>query len=469
MMERHLHHPHQHSLQSPLVSEFLDRVCHEVRAKEMHTDIREELLGHLADRVQHLVDVEGKSQEEAIKEAIKQMGNPVAIGEGLHKVHRPKTDWGLLLLVGVMVIIAVVSLFTLSASYADHPLGDSIFPLATRIISGAVGISAMLVLAYINYRKLIRFSFALYMLTIGLMLISLLSSTQSNGSREWITFGPIGFNIIAAAPYLLIIAAAGMLYRPKSILGIKKPLSGKMILLKELVLLVLVPVFFFSIAPNLGQLLIYSLGLAILLAVSGRLKLLLAAVGSMCMLTLIVLWSTGGRLMYARARLTHFLQPDSDAGIPTKQSIDAISSAGMWGKGWGIPTERLNLHNISSEMLFPYLVQCLGWVFGAALVVIVLLFVGRMISLGRLLRDGYAKMLTIGLAGLFGVKFVWNIVMCLGLLPIMGFELPLMNWSSISIIEFGAVGLLLSIYRRKDMIPSADLTGGFGVFTNLRG
>jgi cell division protein FtsW (lipid II flippase) len=296
----------------------------------------------------------------------------------------------------------------------------------------------------------------------------LLFGAQIHGSREWIAVGPIGFNVFAAAPYLLIIAAAGMLYHPKSILGIKKPISGKMILLKELVLLVLVPVFFFSMAPSLGQLLIYSLGLAILLAVSGRIKLLLIAAGSMCMLTLLVLWTAGNRLMYAGARLTNFLQPDSDAGIPTKHSIDAISSAGIWGRGWGIPTERLNLNNISSEMLFPYLVQCLGWVFGAVLVVIVLLFVGRMISIGRLLRDGYAKMLTIGLAGLFGVKFVWNIVMCLGFLPIMGFELPLMNWSSISIIEFGAVGLLLSIYRRKDMIPSADLTGDIGIIRSKR-
>lgn len=469
MMKDHLHHPLQHSLQNPLVSEFLDRVCHEVRAKEMHTDIREELLGHLSDRVEQLVDVEGKSQEEAIAEAVKQMGNPVAIGEGLHKVHRPRTDWGLLLLVGAMVIIAVVSLLTLSASYANDPLGDLLFPFATRIIGGAAGISVMFVLAFINYRKLLRFSTALYIFTIGLMFISLLFGAQINGSREWIVFGPVGFNVIAAAPYLLIIAAAGMLYHPKSILGIKNLSSGKMVMLKELVLLVLVPVFFFSMAPSLGQLLIYSLGLAILLAVSGRIKLLLIAAGSMCMLTLLVLWTAGNRLMYAGERLTHFLQPDSDAGIPTKHSVDAISSAGMWGKGWGIPTERLNLRNISSEMLFPYLVQCLGWVFGAVLVVIVILFVARMISLGRLLQDGYGKMLTIGLAGLFGVKFVWNIVMCLGLLPIIGFELPLMNWSSISIIEFGSVGLLLSIYRRKDIIPSADLTGGFGVYTNQRG
>ncbi|GEM_PF-597651 len=464
MMERHLHNPLQHSLQNPLVSEFLDRVCHEVRAKEMHTDIREELLGHLADRVEHLVDVEGKSQEKAIAEAIKQMGNPVAIGEGLHKVHRPKTDWSLLLLVGAMVIIAVVSLLTLSASYADHPLGDLLFPFATRIISGAAGISAMLVIAFINYRKLIRFSSVLYILTIGLMFISLLFSVR-NGSREWIVFGSVGFNVIAAAPYLLIIAAAGMLYRQKNFSNTKKATVGKMVLLKELILFVLVPGYIFSVVPSLTQLLIYILGLAILLVVSGRLKLFLAIGGSMVLLAMLLLWTKSSRFMYVRARLLGLFKDDK---IQMKESIDAISTSGMWGKGWGIPAANFKLPYRTSEMLFSFLIQSLGWVFGAALVVIVLLFLSRMISLGRLLRDSYAKMLTIGLAGLFSVKFVWNIVMSLGFLPIMDLGLPLINWSSVSIVEFAAVGLLFSIYRRKDMIPSADLTGGVGAFTKQR-
>lgn len=456
-------------LQNPLVVQFLDSVCHEVKAKEMHADIREELLGHLDDRIKQLVEAEGRSEKDAVAEAIKQMGSPAVIGEGLHAVHRPKTDWGLLLLVGAMVVIAIVSLLTLQRSYVDHPRGDLLFPLATKIISGVVGISAMLVFAFINYRKLIRFSSALYILTIGLMFISLLSGVQIHGSREWIVFGSIGFNVISTAPYFLIIAAAGMIYSQKKFRGDKKPSAEMWVLLKELALFVLLPGFFFSVAPNLGQLLIYALGLAILLVVSGRLKLLLAMGGSMVVLALLLLWSTSSHFMYARARLSSLLSFNSDADILTKQSIDAISSAGMWGKGWGIPVTDLSLPYLSSEMLFPYLVQSLGWVFGAAIVAIALLFVARMISLGRLLRDGYAKLLTIGLAGLFGVKFVWNMVMCLGFLPILGFELPLISWSSISLVEFAAVGLLLSIYRRKDMIPNAELGGGTGVFTSQRG
>ncbi len=186
------------NLQNPLISEFLDGVCREVKAKEMHNDIREELLGHLDDRIEQLVEVEGKSEEEAIGEAIKQMGNPVAIGEGLHKVHRPKTDWGLLLLVGAMVVIAIVSLLMLQHTYLDTYKWKS-YPVAGRIIIGAMGISIMFALAFLNYRRLMRLSSALYMLTVGLMLASLVNGAEINGMKGWLRidgFGTIfAFNV----------------------------------------------------------------------------------------------------------------------------------------------------------------------------------------------------------------------------------------------------------------------------------
>ncbi len=217
----------------------------------------------------------------------------------------------------------------------------------------------------------------------------------------------------------------------------------------------LVPGFFFLAAHSFAPMLIYAMGLTILLAVSGRFKLILALAGSMMLLTVNLLWFHDGRFSYIGGRLTSFLHHDTIGGHATKLSIDAISSAGLWGKGWGIPLADLNFYEFSSEMLFPYLIQNLGWVFGAAIVSVMLLFVARMIKTGLKLRDDYAKLLTIGLAGLFGIQFVWNFVMCLGLLPIMGFALPLISWGSLSLVEFAAVGLLLSIFRRKDMMPSS--------------
>ncbi len=462
MTERHIHNPLQNSLQNPLVSEFLDRVCREVKAKEMHNDIREELLGHLDDRVEQLVEVEGKSEKEAIAEAIKQMGNPVAIGEGLHKVHRPKIDWGLLLLVGAMVVISIVSLLLLNSTYLDYKWGNHLVMIKAR--NGIAAIAMMFAIAFLNYRRLLRLSSALYMLTVGLMLASLVFGTQVNGMNGWIRIYGLGtffaFNVSEIVPYLLIIAASGMLYRhkglggDKSMRGDKKAVTGKTAFVKELALFVIVPGFFFLAAHSFVPLLFYAMGLTILLTISGRFKLILALAGSLAMVTVNLLWFQGGRFSYIGSRLTSFLHHDTDAGYATKQSINAISSAGLWGKGWGIPSANLTLPEFSSEMLFSYLIQNLGWVFGAVIISVVLLFVVRMIKIGLRLRDEYAKLLTIGLTGLFGVQFVWNFVMCLGFLPIMGFSLPLINWNSISLLEFAAVGLLLSIFRRKDMMPS---------------
>ncbi|WP_412675016.1 permease prefix domain 1-containing protein [Aneurinibacillus aneurinilyticus] len=39
---------------------------------------------------------EGVHREEAIQQAIRQMGDPILLGKQLHKVHKPKMEWGLI-------------------------------------------------------------------------------------------------------------------------------------------------------------------------------------------------------------------------------------------------------------------------------------------------------------------------------------------------------------------------------------
>ncbi|MFH0071164.1 permease prefix domain 1-containing protein, partial [Peribacillus sp. NPDC056705] len=75
-----------------VVQEFLDRVCKQVRAKPMHSEIREELLGHIEERAELLM-LEGNAEEPAVQEAVRQMGEPEDIGNCLHLAHRPQMDW----------------------------------------------------------------------------------------------------------------------------------------------------------------------------------------------------------------------------------------------------------------------------------------------------------------------------------------------------------------------------------------
>ena len=52
---------------------FWDHVCKQVRTRQMHPEIREELLGHIEDRAELLM-LEGHPEEFAVQEAVKQMG-----------------------------------------------------------------------------------------------------------------------------------------------------------------------------------------------------------------------------------------------------------------------------------------------------------------------------------------------------------------------------------------------------------
>lgn len=110
-------------------------------------------------------------------------------------------------------------------------------------------------------------------------------------------------------------------------------------------------------------------------------------------------------------------------------------------------------------MTFSYLVYSLGWAFGIAVALLALLLIIRIARMGMQLRDGYARTIVIGLTSVFAVQYVWTLFMCIGLLPIMGMQLPIVNWSSGTVIELGALGLMLGAYRRKDMLGQSSHLG----------
>jgi len=68
-------------------------------------------------------------------------------------------------------------------------------------------------------------------------------------------------------------------------------------------------------------------------------------------------------------------------------------------------------------------------------------------------KEQYGRLLVIGLTSIFTIHFFWNILMTLGFAPISGFNLPFISYGgSQLIIQLAAMGLILSVYRRKDMV-----------------
>lgn len=428
----------------PEVNAYLDRICAQVKAKEVHEEIRLEMLSHLEELAAERVAQSGMPEEQAMIEALRHMGDPEQVGKQLHTAHRPKPEWGVIALVAGMILIGLVSLFTLRLSVDGM--------IDRKLVCGFVGISIMIGLYFVDYRKLIRYSWVLYGVTLLLMAAVHWQNVQVNGVTQWLLVGPFSFNVYAASPYLLLIAIAGMLQRKKPA---AQGLREKAIDLgKDAVLFMLIPAWLYVTAPAFAYFLIYGFGLAVLLLVSGKMKLLITGLSALVLMTVPVLLN--GSFDYEWSRLSAFLNPEAHAqteGYLVLRSVEAIQSGGMWGQGFGIANDKLPY--ASSDLFYSYLVYNFGWVFGIAVALLAFLFVVRIVRMGAKLQDSYAKNLVVGLIAVLGIQLAWNLLMCAGLLPILGLRLPIMNWSSGMVIELAAVGLILSAYRRKDMLGSS--------------
>ena len=159
------------------------------------------------------------------------------------------------------------------------------------------------------------------------------------------------------------------------------------------------------------------------------------------------------------ARLFAFFNPYQDptgAGYAVIQSVEAIRSAGFWGQGFNFPMGiSPQLH---TDFIFTYIVYSLGWITGLAVVVLATALLVRIFRVSRLVKDRYGRLLVSGLVYLLLVQFYWNILMTMGLAPLAAFSLPLVSYGgSHLIIQMTTLGLVLSIYRRKDVAATTTV------------
>lgn len=159
---------------------------------------------------------------------------------------------------------------------------------------------------------------------------------------------------------------------------------------------------------------------------------------------------------YQRDRVLTFLDPAGDAqgkGYHAMQSLIAVGSGRMWGKGWGNGTQnQLSfLPEQHTDFAFPVFAEEHGFV-GAILVVALFLFlVLCALDIAGNARDRFGSFLAFGIAALFFWHAFINIGMVIGILPVVGVPLLLFSYGgSSAILTMASIGVLLNIsFRRR--------------------
>jgi rod shape determining protein RodA len=160
---------------------------------------------------------------------------------------------------------------------------------------------------------------------------------------------------------------------------------------------------------------------------------------------------------YQRARLTTFMNPESDplgAGYNIIQSRIALGSGGMWGKGFLQGTQgHLNfLPEKQTDFIFTLLAEEFGLVGSLALLgLLTCLVVGGMLMALRC-RHQYGRLVALGISMNFFMYVFVNIAMVMGAIPVGGVPLPLVSHGgSAMIMVMLGMGLLMSVHVHRDV------------------
>ncbi len=354
-------------------------------------------------------------------------------------------DWALLAMVLVLCALSIFEIYsaTLHTRYAGFHTKQVFW-----IVGGLFG---MFLFAKIDYHKLIDFApwiYGVFLFLLGIVLIPGIGH-KALGARRWIKLGPVLFQPSEWVKLVLILAVA----RYFANLG-GRSLTGRDIF--KAFVLVGVPMLLVLKQPDLGTTLTYA---PILMAglflggISIRQSIILFTAG----LVLIAGAWTSGKVLkpYQKARLTSFINPDNDprgSGYQIRQSLIAVGSGGIWGKGAekGTQTQGDFLPIPHADFIFAAFSEEHGFV--GAILVLLLYFsiLMRLIQNAQTAADLPGALLIMGIVAVLTFQIAVNVGMVIGFMPVTGIPLPLMSYGGSSVLfTFLALGVAMNVRMRR--------------------
>jgi len=158
---------------------------------------------------------------------------------------------------------------------------------------------------------------------------------------------------------------------------------------------------------------------------------------------------------YQIMRLIVFLDPNVDprgSGWNIIQSITAIGSGGLWGKGFlqGTQSHYRFLPQQSTDFIFSIFSEEWGFLGGVTVFTLYAILSLRMVRIMKTTSDPFGAYIATGLSAIFVFHFLVNVGMAMGVMPITGIPLIFMSYGGSSLLSaMTGIGILLSIYMRR--------------------
>lgn len=359
----------------------------------------------------------------------------------MNKIFAPlkSADKIILLLVGMLGLISVLMLE--STVYDDGIVLAR--PVLVQAISYIIGFCVLVVIQHIDYRYFIGLEKFLYIAAIVLLLLVYMPGlgVEQYGSRAWIDLGITTLQPSEFVKILFVLIMAGYLSEHRDDLskfsGVFK--AG----------LVALPIILVVLKEDLGSALVYIVMWIFMVFFAGiDYKLFIrSALAALAAIPVMYRFLDD----YQKERIEAFLHPENlslSGNYQVWQSKVAIGSGGFFGKGLFHGTQKsLDFIPVQqSDFIFSVVVEELGFIGGAAVIIIYGLLMGRFTTIIRDSVDLYGALIVVGFTAMFLFQAFENIAMTMGMMPVTGITLPLLSGGGTSVIaSMISVGVIMNV------------------------
>jgi cell division protein FtsW (lipid II flippase) len=425
--------------------EYLELLMNQIRSRKAKSLVVQEIEQHIEDQKASFYQ-EGCDENTATIKALEQMGDPIAVGKQLDKIHKPRMEWRILILALTLCILGVIAQLSIAKSLggSNLPLG---FDVSRHILFMTVGFFLMLSIYFLDYSILGRFPKVIWVILIAGMLVYIPFGNEVNGQLPY----------LYAYGMLFIPVYGGILYAygKKGYVGIVKCLLFSIIVCMLEV-------------QNVAQCAVY-LGLLL---------------SSLIMLSVAVMknWFGGSKrkalaIIWGWIPITCFILLFFNTGMIRAYQIERFKSMfaiiinpRLYAKGYqmntvrgiisqadlfrGAPDFTIGfLPGFNNDYILTYVIGKWGLAAGILLIVIFLTFISHMIHISLKQKKSLGMFVGLGCSLVYAVQGGIYILSNLSIQFIAQVNLPFVSYGGAGLlINFIVLGLMLSVFRNTNII-----------------
>jgi rod shape determining protein RodA len=345
------------------------------------------------------------------------------------------------------MIVPVIMIATFSCVVLYSAAGGGLrwaLPQGARFL---VFLGAAIAMARLKPEQIKQAAFPAYVIVLVLLVAVEALGFVGGGARRWINLGPLNLQPSELMKPVIVLACAHFY----SLLPAREIRGWSAIW--PAAVLIGIPAMFILVQPDLGTAMMVVLGGVTVMFLAG-VPLRLFGGGALAM-------GIAGPLAfsflhdYQRQRVLIFLDPESDplhTGYHITQSKIAIGSGGLTGVGYLQGTQSHNefLPEKHTDFIFATMAEEWGLVGGLFLIVAFSLILRWGMKVATESEDRFSRLAAAGLTTTIFFYFAINLMMVMGLAPVVGIPLPLFSYGGSAIMTVMiCLGLLMAIERQN--------------------